>query len=110
MSAWGTEMDSIITLIRGAAFILPAGADGATRGLFPAEELGKDEMPHLFIYAPSTVEVQADFLQRELRTTYQLEIWFEETLRDAHEASRSSKRSTAATCRPRRPARWPSST
>jgi len=80
VSAWGEELDALIALVRGVAGLtLPTGEAGAERRAGPSEELSVSAMPHLFAHSPASREIQLDFRQREVRTTYTLELWAEAT-------------------------------
>jgi hypothetical protein len=75
MSVWGSEIDGIIAVVRGAVTTMPKGVLGAEFAVRDPSTLQIAELPHLFVYSPSVEDTPLPFLQAEVRTTYQADLW-----------------------------------
>lgn len=78
MSDWGTEMDRVLALVRAGVNSVEVGAlkaKNAERGVREGSELEESELPHAFLFDPTSVETELDFLQADVRTEYTLELW-----------------------------------
>lgn len=98
MSLWGAEADGIIAVVRGAVPEMPALTVGAERGVRPPSELTPSEMPHLFVYNPQGRVTAIEWLQSEVRTTWEADLWISgtqelaATYRDAIRAALAANR------------------
>ena len=81
MSVWSTEADAILAVVRTALDgALPSGTVGAELGFRDNTKLEADELPHAFLFNPRSTDNPLDFGQSEVTTTYQLEVWADDTL------------------------------
>lgn len=78
MSRWGDEMTALIAIIRAAVGASLTAAN-SERDFRPGEQLTTSELPHLFIFNPASRDSELAFLQTEVRTTYQAELWIDGT-------------------------------
>jgi len=83
VSLWAGEADAIIALVRGAVPEMPALLAGAERGVRHGADLSASEKPHLFIYAPAARIAPLDWLQSEVRTTWEGDLWVDGTQEQA---------------------------
>lgn len=78
MSRWGDEMTALIAIVRTAVGATLTAAN-SERDFRPGELLAASELPHLFIFNPRSTDTELPFLQTEVRTSYQAELWVDAT-------------------------------
>lgn len=84
MANWTDDMTNLGALIRAAlldslAVTLPAGALGVEQGWRAQDQLGKGEVPHVFLFDPRDTWAPLQFSQEEVTSTYTVELWADTT-------------------------------